>query len=58
VVGYGLGGGLGGLGAAWLWEQVSPGAAFLGSAAAALLGWGAVVLAMRLGDPRAAPRAS
>jgi PPP family 3-phenylpropionic acid transporter len=41
-VGYGIGGTLGSLVAAWLWKEVSPGAAFLSSSLAALLGWCAV----------------
>jgi PPP family 3-phenylpropionic acid transporter len=41
-IGYGVGGTLGSLAAAWLWSAVSPSAAFLSSSAAALLGWYAV----------------
>lgn len=41
-IGYGLGGSVGGLVAAWLWTAVSPSAAFLSSSAAALFGWLAV----------------
>ncbi len=53
-VSYGLGGTLGGLGAAWIWKHVHPSAAFYASAAAALVGAGAaVVLARRLSMPRA-----
>lgn len=48
VVSYGLGGGLGGLVAGWLWEHVSPAAAFHGAAVAAVLGWAAAVLSARL----------
>ncbi len=48
VVAYGFGGTLGGLASGWLWEHVSPAAAFHGAAAAALAGWVAVVLAGRL----------
>jgi PPP family 3-phenylpropionic acid transporter len=55
VVAYGFGGTLGGLAAGWLWEHVSPGAAFHGAAAAALAGWVAVVLAARLERRRAVP---
>lgn len=50
VVSYGLGGGLGGLCAGWLWEHVAPAAAFLGAGAAAALGWVAVVWSARLDD--------
>src|SRR5882672_3343579 len=38
-VGYGVGGTLGSLVAAWLWTEVSSSAAFLSSSVAALLGW-------------------
>lgn len=55
VVAYGFGGTLGGLAAGWLWEHVSPGAAFHGAGAAALAGWVAVVLAARLERGRAGP---
>lgn len=48
VVSYGLGGSAGGLAAGALWQGVSPNAAFYGAALAGLMGWGAVVLAMRL----------
>ncbi len=48
VVAYGGGGTLGGLASGWLWERVSPPAAFWASAAAGLAGWVAVVLAARL----------
>lgn len=41
-IGYGVGGTMGSLVAAWLWTEVSPGAAFLSSSVAALLGWCAV----------------
>lgn len=41
-IGYGVGGTLGNLVAAWLWAAVSPAAAFLSSSVAALLGWYAV----------------
>jgi PPP family 3-phenylpropionic acid transporter len=51
-VGYGVGGTLGSLVAAWLWTEVSPSAAFLSSSAAALLGWCAVRRARKL-DPTA-----
>lgn len=47
-VGYGVGGTLGSLVAAWLWTEVSPGSAFLSSSAAALLGWVAVRRARKL----------
>lgn len=47
-VGYGIGGTLGSLVAAWLWTEVSPSAAFLSSSAAALLGWAAVRRARKL----------
>ena len=55
VVAYGFGGTLGGLVAGWLWEHVSPGAAFHGAAVAALAGWIAVALAARLERGRAGP---
>lgn len=38
-IGYGVGGTVGALAAAWLWTTVSPAAAFLSSSAAALCGW-------------------
>ncbi len=44
VCGYGLGGGIGGVFAGWLWERYSPAAAFQASAVAALLGWAAISL--------------
>lgn len=47
-IGYGVGGTLGSLIAAWLWSAVSPGAAFLSSSVAALLGWLAVRHARKL----------
>ena len=47
VVAWGMGGGVGGSLAAWLWSQASPGAAFLGAAVTALLGWVAVTVAAR-----------
>jgi PPP family 3-phenylpropionic acid transporter len=47
-IGYGAGGTLGSLIAAWLWSEVSPGAAFLSSSAAALLGWCAIRRARKL----------
>jgi PPP family 3-phenylpropionic acid transporter len=47
-IGYGMGGTLGSLIAAWLWTEVSPGAAFLSSSVAALLGWFAVRRARKL----------
>jgi PPP family 3-phenylpropionic acid transporter len=47
VVAWGMGGGVGGSLAAWLWSQISPGAAFLGAALTALLGWIAVTVAAR-----------
>lgn len=47
-IGYGVGGTLGSLIAAWLWSEVSPGAAFLSSSVAALLGWFAVRRARKL----------
>ena len=46
--GYGVGGTLGSLMAAWLWSAVSPSAAFLSSSVAALLGWCAVRRARKL----------
>jgi MFS transporter, PPP family, 3-phenylpropionic acid transporter len=46
-IGYGVGGTLGNLVAAWLWSAVSPAAAFLSSSIAALLGWYAVRRARR-----------
>ena len=48
VVAYGLGGSIGGIVAGWLWEQVSPSAAFVGAAAAGLAGWFAVLAAVWL----------
>jgi PPP family 3-phenylpropionic acid transporter len=51
-IGYGLGGTVGSLLAAWLWSAVSPAAAFWSSSAAALLGWWAVQRARAL-DARA-----
>lgn len=53
-IGYGVGGTLGSLIAAWLWSEVSPGAAFLSSSAAALLGWYAVRRARELDRTAAA----
>jgi len=47
-IGYGVGGTLGSLVAAWLWSAVSPSAAFLSSSMAALLGWCAVRHARKL----------
>lgn len=58
VVAYGLGGSVGGLAAGWLWEHLSPTAAFFGAAVAGMAGWAAVVLAARLesaGQPAASP---
>ena len=55
-VGYGAGGTLGSLVAAWLWTEVSPSAAFLSSSVAALLGWCAVRRARKL-DPTASAAA-
>jgi MFS transporter, PPP family, 3-phenylpropionic acid transporter len=52
VVAYGLGGSVGGLTAGWLWEHMSPTAAFFGAALAGLAGWAAVVLAARLDRAR------
>jgi MFS transporter, PPP family, 3-phenylpropionic acid transporter len=48
VVAYGFGGSIGGLGAGWIWEHVSPEAAFGAAALAGLAGWGAVLAAGRL----------
>lgn len=48
VVAYGLGGGLGAVGAGWLWTHVSPSGAFLGAAVAAMLGGIAISLAARM----------
>jgi PPP family 3-phenylpropionic acid transporter len=48
VVAYGLGGGLGAVGAGWLWTHVSPSGAFLGAAVAAMLGGVAISLAARM----------
>lgn len=48
VVAYGLGGSVGGLTAGWLWEHLSPTAAFFGAALAGLVGWGAVILSAKL----------
>jgi len=61
VVSYGLGGSVGGLTAGALWQGLAPEAAFYGAALAALAGWAAVWLAMRLergagGAGAAAPR--
>jgi PPP family 3-phenylpropionic acid transporter len=47
-IGYGVGGTMGSLVAAWLWSEVAPSAAFLSSSAAALLGWFAVRRARKL----------
>jgi PPP family 3-phenylpropionic acid transporter len=47
-IGYGVGGTLGSLIAAWLWTEVSASAAFLSSSVAALLGWFAVRRARKL----------
>jgi len=52
-VSYGLGGTLGGLGAAWIWKHIHPSAAFYASACAALVGAGvAVGLARRVAAPK------
>lgn len=52
-VSYGLGGTLGGLGAAWIWKHIHPSAAFYASACAALVGAGvAVRLARRVAAPK------
>jgi MFS transporter, PPP family, 3-phenylpropionic acid transporter len=48
VVAYGLGGTIGGLSAGWIWDRVSPEAAFLSAALAGLLGWVAVLVSSRL----------
>jgi MFS transporter, PPP family, 3-phenylpropionic acid transporter len=48
VVAYGLGGSIGGLSAGWIWDRVSPEAAFLSAALAGLLGWVAVLVSSRL----------
>jgi PPP family 3-phenylpropionic acid transporter len=55
VVAYGLGGSIGGVAAGWLWEHVSPPAAFAGAAVAGFAGWIAVALAARL-ESSSAPR--
>lgn len=55
-LGYGIGGTLGSLFAAWLWTRFGPSAAFMSSSAAAVLGWFAVQRA-READ-RAAPAAA
>jgi PPP family 3-phenylpropionic acid transporter len=47
TLGYGIGGAAGTLAAGWLWSAVSPQAAFLGAAAAALFGGLAVVACRR-----------
>jgi len=47
TLGYGLGGGAGGITAGWLWAGIGPQAAFYTAALAAALGWGAVVLVRR-----------
>jgi len=47
TLGYGLGGGAGGITAGWLWAGIGPQAAFYAAALAAALGWGAVVLVRR-----------
>jgi PPP family 3-phenylpropionic acid transporter len=54
VVAYGLGGSIGGVAAGWLWEHVSPSAAFAGASVAGFAGWVTVVLAARL-EPASAP---
>lgn len=52
-VSYGLGGTLGGLGAAWIWKHIHPSAAFYASAGAALIGAGvAAGLARRIAAPK------
>jgi MFS transporter, PPP family, 3-phenylpropionic acid transporter len=52
-VSYGLGGTLGGLGAAWIWKHIQPSAAFYASACAALIGAGvALGLARRVAAPK------
>ena len=52
-VSYGLGGTLGGLGAAWIWKHIHPSAAFYASASAALIGAGvAAGLARRIAAPK------
>ncbi len=53
-VGYGVGGTLGSLIAAWLWSAVSPASAFLSSSLAALLGWWAVRRARKSDEAEAA----
>lgn len=53
-IGYGVGGTLGNLVAAWLWSAVSPAAAFLSSSIAALLGWYAVRRARKFDQTDAA----
>jgi MFS transporter, PPP family, 3-phenylpropionic acid transporter len=57
VIGYGLGGSLGGLTAGWVWEHVSPEAAFLVAAAAGFAGWFAVQASARF-ERRALARAA
>ena len=47
AIGYGLGGGSGGIVAGWMWARVEPAAAFYGAAAAAALGWAAVAACRR-----------
>jgi MFS transporter, PPP family, 3-phenylpropionic acid transporter len=47
VIGYGLGGSIGGLSAGWIWEHVAPEAAFLVAAAAGCAGWFAVQASVR-----------
>jgi PPP family 3-phenylpropionic acid transporter len=47
AIGYGLGGGSGGIVAGWMWARIEPAAAFYGAAAAAALGWAAVAACRR-----------
>ncbi|HEU4621420.1 MAG TPA: MFS transporter [Burkholderiaceae bacterium] len=46
-IAYGLGGSIGGLVAAWIWERIAASAVFLAAAVAAALGAGAVLVMMR-----------
>jgi MFS transporter, PPP family, 3-phenylpropionic acid transporter len=47
VIAYGLGGSIGGLTAGWIWDRVSPEAAFLSASVAGLAGWVAIVVSSR-----------
>ncbi|NDF04186.1 MAG: MFS transporter, partial [Betaproteobacteria bacterium] len=50
---YGLGGSLGGMAVGWVYEAISPEAAFMSASVAAGLGWWVASRASRLGAPGA-----